>query len=666
MGDDTAELLVSIRGDIQDLKDKFSQAKDTAEDTTNSMGESFSKLGGMIAEVFAAEKIASFFKGGIVAFAEFDKQLDITQANLERMGIGTADTKEQLENWAVSIQAATLYTKDEAVITLNKFVASTQDLAASLKLSTLAMDVASGSGMDLQAVTMALGQAYEGNTQGLTRFAKRIEGLKEVLDNHGDVIAFLQQRYGGFSKVIGNEGLAGALFHAETGFKELGEEMAKENQGVIMDVIHGFMSLTKWIGESMSWIAKMDESVATRLGGMVNAVTNIFNLIKDELMVLVKFYEDVFTGHFIQATKDLTQGSKRVFQEFATNWKSDSKATMDTMDEIWADGGKKSAKSFSDNMTNGLIGQSATVKRQAVQALLDAAAEAKDASAKMAGEWKKATADVMADEAKQAAYEKASLKEKVEMDKTAAAEANAAWVKSVNDSLAAKQKADADWKKFAKSGSDADKAAATASTKAFEDSIKDVDKKRRVALADEKRLDKDAEEYKRQMSEMELQTVDKTLNTLASLSKSKNKEIAEIAKDAAVAKATINTFESVTQALAAYPPPYSFIMAAATAIAGGIEIANIEGVALAQGGIVNAPTNALIGEGGEPEAVVPLSKAGEMGFGGGGGDTHNHTWNFPGVTNRSEAKAAGESAALVFIKVQQKSKTRAGNRNTSF
>ena len=149
------------------------------------------------------------------------------------------------------------------------------------------------------------------------------------------------------------------------------------------------------------------------------------------------------------------------------------------------------------------------------------------------------------------------------------------------------------------------------------------------------------------------------------ISKSKNKEIAEIAKDAAVAKATINTFESVTQALAAYPPPYSFIMAAATAIAGGIEIANIEGVALARGGIVNAPTNAIIGEGGEPEAVVPLSKAGEMGFGG-GSDTHNHTWNFPGVTNRSEAKAAGESAALAFIKTQQKSKTRAGNRNTSF
>lgn len=40
-------------------------------------------------------------------------------------------------------------------------------------------------------------------------------------------------------------------------------------------------------------------------------------------------------------------------------------------------------------------------------------------------------------------------------------------------------------------------------------------------------------------------------------------------------------------------------------------------VGLAEGGIVTEPTTALIGEGGEPEAVIPLSKAEGMGFGGG-------------------------------------------------
>ena len=42
---------------------------------------------------------------------------------------------------------------------------------------------------------------------------------------------------------------------------------------------------------------------------------------------------------------------------------------------------------------------------------------------------------------------------------------------------------------------------------------------------------------------------------------------------------------------------------------------------LAEGGIVTGPTLAMIGEGREPEAVIPLSKLGSMGFGGGGGNT---------------------------------------------
>jgi hypothetical protein len=40
---------------------------------------------------------------------------------------------------------------------------------------------------------------------------------------------------------------------------------------------------------------------------------------------------------------------------------------------------------------------------------------------------------------------------------------------------------------------------------------------------------------------------------------------------------------------------------------------------LAEGGIVTGPTLAMIGEGNGPEAVIPLSKLGSMGFGGSGG-----------------------------------------------
>jgi hypothetical protein len=41
--------------------------------------------------------------------------------------------------------------------------------------------------------------------------------------------------------------------------------------------------------------------------------------------------------------------------------------------------------------------------------------------------------------------------------------------------------------------------------------------------------------------------------------------------------------------------------------------------------VVYRPTTALIGEGGEPEAVVPLSKAGDFGFGNASHETRSQT-----------------------------------------
>jgi hypothetical protein len=59
---------------------------------------------------------------------------------------------------------------------------------------------------------------------------------------------------------------------------------------------------------------------------------------------------------------------------------------------------------------------------------------------------------------------------------------------------------------------------------------------------------------------------------------------------------------------------------------------------LAEGGIVTSPTLAMIGEGRGPEAVIPLSKLGSMGFGGNGGGA-NITVNVNGGDPNSIVRA---------------------------
>ena len=68
---------------------------------------------------------------------------------------------------------------------------------------------------------------------------------------------------------------------------------------------------------------------------------------------------------------------------------------------------------------------------------------------------------------------------------------------------------------------------------------------------------------------------------------------------------------------------------------------------LAEGGIVTSPTLAMIGEGNGPEAVIPLSKLGSMGFGGGGGGiTVNVTSADPNAVVAALQKWVRQNGAL--------------------
>ncbi len=87
----------------------------------------------------------------------------------------------------------------------------------------------------------------------------------------------------------------------------------------------------------------------------------------------------------------------------------------------------------------------------------------------------------------------------------------------------------------------------------------------------------------------------------------------EAEKRNSIANATVSTAEAVIKAYATYManPAMMWTMIGLATAAGALQIGAIasqEYTGLASGGIVQAPTHALIGEGAEKEAVIPLSK----------------------------------------------------------
>jgi hypothetical protein len=86
------------------------------------------------------------------------------------------------------------------------------------------------------------------------------------------------------------------------------------------------------------------------------------------------------------------------------------------------------------------------------------------------------------------------------------------------------------------------------------------------------------------MMEMRMAGARDFFGSLTALSRSKNKELAAIGKAAAIAQATIDGVLAVQKALASYPPPWNFAVAAGVGVAAAANVAQIAGIGFEQGG----------------------------------------------------------------------------------
>lgn len=101
-------------------------------------------------------------------------------------------------------------------------------------------------------------------------------------------------------------------------------------------------------------------------------------------------------------------------------------------------------------------------------------------------------------------------------------------------------------------------------------------------------------------------------SNMSSLMQSNSEELFIIGKAAAMSNAIISVAAGITKALEL--GPWGIPLAASIGVAGAVQIATIasqEFKPMALGGVVTGPTNALVGEAGYPEAVIPLNKQGE-------------------------------------------------------
>ena len=232
-------LKLTILGDTENLVKSLKGA----EKDTETFGEKAAEFGKKAAAAFAVAgaAITAFAVSAVKAAAE-DEAAQIKLA--ETIRSTTKATAEQIagvEDYITQTSIAVGVTDDNLRPAFSRLVRSTNDVEEAQKLLNLALDLSAATGKPLEAVSNALGRAYDGNTTSLGKLGL---GLDDSTLKSKNFDAIFQQLNGTFGDFAEN---AGQSTQKQLERVQIALDEAKESVGAaLLPVVQ---ELTKFILE---------------------------------------------------------------------------------------------------------------------------------------------------------------------------------------------------------------------------------------------------------------------------------------------------------------------------------------------------------------------------------------------------------------------------------
>ena len=170
---DTASrtLKLALLADTKNFSTGLNNAQKQTQTFSSKVKDSAKRIGKAfaIAGVAIAGMAAKLAIDGVKAAIEDQKaQVKLATTLKNTTGASKAQTK-QVEKYIDKLQRASGVADDKLRPSLGKLLIATKDVAKAQKLQSLAMDIAAGTGKDLDSVSLALAKAYGGNIGALSR-----------------------------------------------------------------------------------------------------------------------------------------------------------------------------------------------------------------------------------------------------------------------------------------------------------------------------------------------------------------------------------------------------------------------------------------------------------------------------------------------------------------
>jgi hypothetical protein len=297
MGDGSRTLKLSILADVDNLKKGLTQAGDD----TDSFGAKLGGFGKAAGAAFAVAGAAALAYAGVllvdgVKSAIEDEAAQVKLATtLKNVAGATDETIAATESWITNMGTAFGVTDTELRPAYERLARATGDVGEAQKLATLAIDIAAGSGKSLEAVSNALGKAYEGNSAGLAKLGIGFSAAELKTMSFDEVTKALSDTFGGQASEKADT-FEGKIARLKVTFDE-----AKETAGsfilnaltplvdfVVSKVIPTLSSLGSEVGEKLSPIFATIGGFI--MGTLIPNLTALWDYIDKYIIPIFKAY----------------------------------------------------------------------------------------------------------------------------------------------------------------------------------------------------------------------------------------------------------------------------------------------------------------------------------------------------------------------------------------
>ena len=140
-----------------------------AETSTDRLTKNVKGLAKGLLAVYSAQKLLSYAKASVKAFAEDDKAAKALGTTLKNLGLAYGANIGTVNGFISRLEMQTGVLDDELRPAMDRLLRATGDVTKSQELLGLALDIAAGTGKSVTQVSQSLQKAYLGQTQALGR-----------------------------------------------------------------------------------------------------------------------------------------------------------------------------------------------------------------------------------------------------------------------------------------------------------------------------------------------------------------------------------------------------------------------------------------------------------------------------------------------------------------